>query len=229
MTFQGILTSLFLAAAIPGYAQETLRYSVNWPSGLSLGEAALQSHAVAQGKDAPSRREHSFTLDASVPGFAVVDRYRSLATSAQCSIEFEKNIQHGQRKTIETTTFKPDEGIATRKTKDGGKTDFQIAGCAKDGLAYLYWLRSELAQGRLPAGNQKIFFGAPYEISVQFGGKQDVTISDHKTPADRLVAKLKGPASETSFEMFFSDDAAKRLLMVRVPLAIGSFSMELVE
>jgi hypothetical protein len=44
-----------------------------------------------------------------------------------------------------------------------------------------------------------------------------------------MVAKLKGPASETSFEMFFSDDAAKRLLMVRVPLAIGSFSMELVE
>jgi hypothetical protein len=64
---------------------------------------------------------------------------------------------------------------------------------------------------------------------VQFGGKQDITVSDHKIPADRLVAKLKGPASETSFEMFFSDDAAKRLLMVRVPLAIGSFSMELVE
>lgn len=229
MIVQGILTSLFLAASVPGNAQETLRYSINWPSGLSLGEAALQSHPAAQGKDAPSNREHSFVLDASIPGFAVADRYRSLATSGQCSIEFEKSIQHGQRKTSETTTFKPAEGIATRETKDGGKTDFQIAGCAKDGLAFLFWLRSELAQGRLPAGNQKIFFGAPYEISVQFGGKQDITVSDHKIPADRLVAKLKGPASETSFEMFFSDDAAKRLLMVRVPLAIGSFSMELVE
>ena len=46
--------------------------------------------------------------------------------------------------------------------------------------------------------------------------------------ADRLTASLKGPSSDINFEVFFLKDAARTPALVRVPLAMGTFSMELV-
>lgn len=219
---------LLLVAMLPCAAQEMLRYSINWPSGLSLGEAQLESKPVSSGKDAPSRLEYNFTLDASVPGFAVIDKYRSLASTEQCSIEFEKRVQHGTKKTVETISFKPESGIATRQTENGGKSDIPISGCTRDALTYLFWLRSELAQGRLPS-TQTILFGSAYKLSVKFGASQDLTIGNKRVPADRIEATLKGPASERQFEVFFGRDPKRQLLLVRVPLAMGSFAMELID
>jgi len=54
-----------------------------------------------------------------------------------------------------------------------------------------------------------------------------VKIGDQKTEADRVVSTLKGPASQISFEMFFARDAARTLLVIRVPLSLGTFSLEL--
>jgi hypothetical protein len=42
-----------------------------------------------------------------------------------------------------------------------------------------------------------------------------------------VLATLKGPASEITFEMFFARDAARTPLVIRVPLTLGTFSMEL--
>lgn len=210
-------------------AEETLRYSINWPSGLSLGEATLESRAVSSGKDVPSRREFRFTLDASIPGFAVSDRLRSFATDRFCSIEFEKRLKHGTRETAEKTTFDPESRVATRVTDNGGgKTEIPVAACANDALAYLYFLRGELAQGRLPA-TRTILFGAPYEIGVQLAGQETLLVGDTRVPTDRLQARLKGPASESKFELYFARDETRRLVRVRVPLPLGSFSMDLVE
>lgn len=220
-----LLPCLALCAAS---GQESLRYSVNWPSGLSLGEARMDSRSITSGRDEGSKREHRFTLEASIPGFAILDQYRSLVSNANCSIEFEKSIQHGARKTVERTTFKPEEKLATRQTHDGGKSSIPIPTCAKDGLAFLYWVRSELVQGRLPA-NQTILFGATYQISLQLAGQQDVQLSQGRVPADRLQAKVKGPASETAFELYFSRDSSRKLLLAKVPLVLGSFSLELVD
>lgn len=220
---------LLFVAMLPCAAQEVLRYTINWASGLSLGEASLESSPSAVGKDAPSRLQHSFTLDASVPGFAVIDKYKSLATSNHCSIEFEKHVQHGAKKTVETVTFKPDAGIAIRETANGGgKSDLSISSCAKDGLTYLYWLRAELAQGRLPS-TQTILFGAPYKLSVRFAASEDVVIGDKRIPTDHLEATLKGPSSESRFDIFFDKEPARRLVKVIVPLSMGSFSMELTD
>ena len=218
----------WLLCSTAAFADESLRYVINWPSGLSLGEAQLESRAVSSGKDAPSRLEYKFFLDASVPGFTVADRLRSLVTDRICSIEFEKTIQHGLRKSSEKVTFKPEAGVATRKTVGGGQGDIPISGCAHDALAYLYHLRSELAAGRLPAA-QTILFGAPYQISLQFAGTEEIRVNDERIAADRLEARLKGPASQSKFELFFARDAARRLVKVRVPLPLGSFSMDLVE
>jgi len=54
----------FLVCLLPVSA-ESLRYSINWASGLSLGEATLRAD---KGKEA---WDFEVTMDASIPGFAL--------------------------------------------------------------------------------------------------------------------------------------------------------------
>ena len=213
---------LFLLAAARAASAETVRYSINWPSGLSLGEAVLES--VVDG----SETRHRFTLEASIPGFAVIDRFASRATLERCSLELNKQFQHGKRQGEETTVFHLAAGVAERRTKDGGRSELPIPACARDALTYLDWLRAELRLGRLP-GPQTIYFGAPYQIALKFGGAQPVLAGGKARPADRIEVTVKGPASETRFELFFSQDPSRRLLMARVPFPLGSFTMEIAE
>lgn len=201
-------------------AQETLRYTINWPSGLSLGEATLESRTT------PGGRDLKLSIDASIPGFAVVDQFTSVASSpARCSVEFEKNLRHGSRKTVEKMKFA--QRKATRETVGGGRSILDTGDCARDALSFLDFVRAELRQGRIPPA-QTIYFGGPYQISLQLAGQSDLVIGSGREVADRLVARLKGPASDRTFELFFGRDADRRLLKVRLPLPLGSFDMELV-
>jgi hypothetical protein len=233
MTFRIVaLTFLTAASAFSALAQgarapadftnETLNYNVNWPSGLSLGEAKLEASRTGD------RWQFRFTLDAAVPGFAVTDRFLSDASQKDfASIEFEKQSVHGKRKAQEKTTFDQQKSNAVRETlKGGGKSEFSVPAGAKDALAYLFFLRRELSQGRLPPA-QAVYFGAPYQVRLEYGGAQTVTSGGNPTQADRLVASVKGPSSDFSFEMLFARDAARTPLAVRVPLAMGTFSLEL--
>lgn len=206
---------------------ETLRYSVNWPSGLPLGEGEFRAAKVATGED-PSAAQWRFsmTLEAGLPGFEISDQYRSLASADLCSLEFEKHVRHGRRKAAERTVFDAARGVATRQTLGGGKSELSIPACARDGLAFLYFLRRELSRGRLP-GPQKIFFGAPYEIRLEYGGRHTVRLHEERLPADRLIASVTGKASQVTFELFFSTDGARTLLLARAPFPLGNFTMEL--
>ncbi|MGC9970352.1 MAG: DUF3108 domain-containing protein [Bryobacteraceae bacterium] len=205
------------------FADESLRYSVNWPSGLSLGEAQFLA------KRAGDRWRFALSLDAAVPGFIVSDSYQSTAAKDFCSVEFVKTSTHGQKKASERIAFDAQRGIATRQTliADGGKSEVSAPGCARDALAFLYFLRLELSQGRLPPP-QTVFFGAPYQLKLEYGGTQTIRVNDRPMEAERLRASLKGPASETNFELFFARDAVRTPLMIRVPFAAGVFSLELV-
>jgi hypothetical protein len=73
-----------------------------------------------------------------------------------------------------------------------------------------------------------VFFGAPYEIRVEFMGTQKIPLGESQVEADRVTAAVKGPSSEISFEVFFLKDRTRTPVLVRVPLALGTFSMELV-
>ncbi|MCS7025299.1 MAG: DUF3108 domain-containing protein [Bryobacteraceae bacterium] len=203
-------------------APEVLNYSINWPSGLSLGEATLK--ASRQGEET-----WSFELEfqAAVPGFALADRFTSLTNANQCSASFDKDIHHGKRKSRERITFDSQAGIATRETLGGGKSTLQIPPCARDALAFVFYLRRELAQGRIPAA-QRVFYGAPYHVKLDFGGVQRIRLGDRFVEADRIQASVKGPASEFSLELFFARDSARTPLLVKLPLSLGLFAMELV-
>lgn len=206
---------------------ETLHYVINWPSGLSLGEAQLTaSHKNA----APGAAawDFQFSLDAAVPGFRVTDRYTSTATDDLCSLDLEKDYTHGQRKAHEKIAFDQQKNSATRETVGGGgKSQISIPACAKDALTFVQYARHELSQGRLPA-SQTIIFGASYQIRMDYTGTQSIRIGQEDISADRLTVALKGPATDVSFELFCTRDAARTPVLVRVPLALGSFTMELV-
>ncbi len=228
-----LLTAAFVVAGAPvnnmAFDNEQLRYSINWPSGLSLGEAQLRATRLkpAPGTDAAEKRLLEFDLDAAVPSFAVSDRYRSDASPDFCSVEFQKKVTHGRKKTDEKTTFDSHAATATRETVGGGKSELKASSCSHDALAFLYYVRRELSQGRIPPP-QTVFFGAAYEIRVEFAGTQKIRIGETPVDADRLTASVKGGSSDITFEVFFLKDAARTPALVRVPLALGTFSMELV-
>jgi hypothetical protein len=206
------------------FQDESLHYNVNWPSGLSLGEATFTAHHKAGAWDL------AMTLDAGVPGFAVTDKIRSSVTDDLCSLELERDISHGAKKTREKTTFDQKKGEATRTTVfplGGGTSTFTFTSCPRDAMAFLYFARRELGQGRV-APAQTVFFGSGYSVRMDYTGAQTVTLNDKPSVTDHLVVNVKGPKASFSFEMFFARDAARTPLVIRVPLSVGTFSMELV-
>ena len=222
----GAKTAAPAVAKAPSAGGETLNYSVNWPTGLSLGEARLQTVR----RDTPEgvRWSTTFHLDASVPGFPVIEDHKSTADSSFCSIEFEKKYTHGKRQADEKLTFDQSAKHAVRETAGGGgRSEVDTPACAKDALAYIGYIRQEIAAGRLPP-QQPVYYGAAYQLRVEFSGTQHLRIGEESLDADRISATLKGPASEVSFEVFFSKDPARTPVLVRVPLPLATFSLELV-
>jgi hypothetical protein len=63
---------------------------------------------------------------------------------------------------------------------------------------------------------------------MEFTGTQTIHIGEQKAEADRIVATLRGPSSDLTVEIFFSHDTARIPLLARIPLALGTFSVELV-
>lgn len=227
LAFAGLAAGATPASA-PTFNNEQLQYAVNWSSGLSLGEVQIRSTRVNPTPKSAERYDFEFSIDAAVPGFAVADRYHSESSKDFCTIEFDKNIAHGKKKSDEKTTFDPDKSTATRETKDGGKTEMTTQMCAKDALSYLFFVRRELALGRL-APRQKVYFGAPYDVRVEFAGTQMIKVGESSVEADRLNVSLKGTQADINFETYFLKDAARTLALVKVPLAAGTFSMELMK
>lgn len=208
------------------FTDETLNYTVNWPTGITLGEAKMTATRLKGDNDSTGDWAFDITLNASVPGYAVADHYHATATSGLCSLTLEKELEHGSKKAHERTSFDQQARVARRETIGGGKSDIDISACAHDALTFLYYARRELGQGHVPPF-ETVLFGSPYAVRLEYTGPQTVGAGNKKSEADRIVATLKGPASEITFEMLFARDAARTPLVVRVPLTLGMFSMEL--
>jgi hypothetical protein len=204
---------------------ETLRYAVNWPSGLSLGEAQLGASRLKT--PAGERWKLSFRMDAAIPGFSVLEDVKSTTNADFCTVEYEKKVVRGKKNVNERTEFDTKKLTATRTTHNGGKSEISTSACAKDAVSFLHFLRHELAQGRLPA-QQAVYYGAAYQTRVEFKGSQPVKLQDGTVQADKIVGTIKGPASESTFEIFFAKDAIRTPLILSVPLTLGKFSMEIV-
>lgn len=228
MKFTGLL--LLALPFGPMLRAETLNYIINWPSGLSLGEATLTSTRAqdSPGKDQSHAWEFNFTMDASIPGFSMKDRYHSKASGDDvCSSVLEKTVSRGSHHSEETVDFDQGQHRVTREThKGGGKSEYAVPACARDALSFIQFVRDELANGRL-APQQPVVLGAAYDVRLQFAGTQMVKMLDKPVEADRIQATIKGPASAFAVEILFAHDAARTPVFARIPLPLGAFTVEL--
>jgi hypothetical protein len=212
------------AGALSGFpfTDEDLNYSINWPTGSSLGEAHLRA------KRSGANWDFTLTLEASVPGFAIKDSYHSETVADYCSIIFDRTSSHGSKAIQERESVDRDRGVATRKTvsKDGGKSDIPVPGCVKDALTYLYYARREMGQGRVPAA-QAILFGALHEIRVQYVGAPVISVDGKQEQSDKVTCTVGAGGGDYSFDVYFARDAARTPLLISAPLSMGRFSMEL--
>src|SRR5262252_4711529 len=136
--------------------------------------------------------------------------------------KFERDMAHGKKKTKEKTTFVSTNGTARRITANGGgATEFSIRNCARDALAFIYYARREMGQGRVPPP-QDVYFGSAYSVRMEYTGAQTITVDGKPCLTDRTVVYLKGPASNANVEIFFARDPARTPLLVRVPLSVGT-------
>ena len=159
------------APAQTGYPfqNESLRYSLNWPSGLSLGDASFSAHKGTAGWT------FDVSVDLAIPGFPVADKYHSAVTPQICSTELERTTSHGGRKSREKTSFDQDKRKAHRQTvlpANGGESDIDLPSCARDALAFVYYVRQEMGQGRV-APQQQVFFGSAYNVRIEYTGAHD--------------------------------------------------------
>jgi hypothetical protein len=210
---------------------ETLHYTINWQSGLSLGEATLRSDPSVEnrveGGSAAGGWEFELMLDASVPGFAIRDRYESNSDAQFCSSELKKTVSRGSRKSQETVKFDQQKMTVTREGLPGtGKSSYSVPPCAHDAMAYLRFVRQELAQGRL-APHQQVILGAAYEVQLTYIGTESIRIGDRREEADKVRTSIKGPKSDITIELYFSHDAVRTPLLAKLPLPLGMFTVEL--
>jgi len=221
-----VLVPFFAANAQPGFpfTDESLRYNLNWQGGTSLGEATLNAHRSAVGWNL------DLTLNAGVPCFSLADQLHSAVDPGLCSQEFERDLTHAGKRTDDKTSFDQRAGSATRTTlfpAGGGKTDFGIATCARDALAFAGYARVELGQGRVPAPLQ-VYFGSAYTVSLTYAGSENITSGGKTVMTDRVQAAVKGPRADFQCDIFFARDAARTPLSIRVPFPLGTFSLDLV-
>src|ERR1041385_3917622 len=222
-----LLCSAFLVCA----RAETLHYSIEGPSGLSLGEATLRSDKTSEGTAVAHGWEFELNLDASVPGFTIRYQYRSSANLDFCSSELDKKISRGSRKSEERVTFDPSKTTATRETirdgKAGGTTELSVPTCARDALTLLQVVRRELSQGRLPP-SQPAILGAAYQVRLEYLGNTAVHLGSQQLDSDRFRTSIKGPASDLTLDLFFARDAVRTPLLIKVPLPLATFVVELI-
>ena len=221
-----IMPSCFAAGPLTGFpfTDETLNYNINWPSGLGLGEVHTKARHDGAGWI------FDLSVDAGVPGFQIKDTYTSRTpTAISAAPNSTATFSHGSKKSSEKETIDRSTETAIRKTipNGGGQSQFSVSDCVKDGLTMLFYTRRELGQGRVPEG-QQIVFGGLYDLSLVYGGEQTIQVGGKPAVSDKVVGSVKGPSSTETFEMYFARDPARTPLLVKVPFAIGSFSMELV-
>jgi hypothetical protein len=203
------------------FQDESLRYRITIPGGAALGDATFTAHKGGAGW------MFAVSVNAGVPGFAIKDSYTSSATASDlCSVGFERVYGHGSKNTREKTTFDQGNHRATRTTvlpANGGKTEMQVGSCAKDAVTFVYFFRREMGQGRVPQP-ETVYFGGGYSVSLKYTGEGKVK----DAVVDHVIGSVKGPGSSFTVEIDFARDAARTPLLIRVPLAVGAVTAELV-
>lgn len=209
---------------MPFAVGENLAYTITWPSGLSVGTARFSARPKGDGW------RFEMTMDASVHEFEIDDAFISETDAYLCSDRFEKHIRHGAKRAHEALRFA--DGLVQRTNLDperpGPPGTAPVGACARDALAAVYYLRQDLAAGRLPAPGT-IHFGAAYDVRLEYERTRWLPWDGDRRQADLIRVKVRGPASRLEFLAYFGRDAARTPLLFQARIEDESFVMRLVE
>jgi hypothetical protein len=213
------------------FQNESLRYKVTWPGSHSIGDVTLTAAKSGDGWN------FDMAGNVNVPLVPIADRYRSSAAGFDlCSVSLERLITHGSKKVTEKTEFDQKANIAHRRTlvpatadkpAGGGESELQLPTCARDALTFQYFARREMGQGRVPPAT-RVFFGSGYDAKMVYTGAMDIPVAGKPVTTDHVNVSVKGPASDFTFEIFYARDPARTPLLVKIPVSVGTVSLELV-
>ena len=201
----------------PSLLGEKLVYRLLWPSGVILGEAVFQV--------ASSGEQVQFRLDveAQVPQYNLRDSFRSTATRVGlCSLQFRQEIKEGTRVWEETIEF-DQQNRQARRTRGGQTFIATVPVCAREPLVFLYIIRSQLIEGKLPASGV-VHLAADYDVRIEAAGTERVTFRGQSRDAEKYSVTYSSPNREKTFTVWFSTDSARLPLQVRIPFPIGELS-----
>ena len=199
---------------------EALRYKLIWPSGVSLGEALLAVSPADNGV------RFELSVEADLPIHNIIDSLTSVATpDALCSLQSQKKIQEGAKKTAESIEF-DQKAHQARRTSGGQTASFPIPDCARDPLTFLYYFRSQLAAGS-PANLHTFYSVTGHSLEVKALGPETVSAGGRRRPADKYFVTYHRPNSAVTFEVWFSEDARREPLLIRLSTTLAVFSAEL--
>jgi hypothetical protein len=88
-------------------------------------------------------------------------------------------------------------------------------------------LRQQLKDGRM-APSQAVYLGAKYDLTLTMTGTESVRVGDKSVNADRVKIAIQGPKSSYTVEVYFAKDAVRTPVLARIPLALGTFTLELI-
>jgi len=212
------------------WTNESLRYTITYTSGLPIGDASISAQKIG---DTFSNWSFQASVNAGVPGFAINDRMHSTVVQGMCSTELVRDFNHAGKKTSEKTTFDQKAHSAERLTliPDGGekpgRSTIEIPTCARDALSFLYYARVELGQGHV-VPQQKVFFGSAYDVKMEYVGEQKIMVEKKQSSTYHVVYTVRGPKSDFHFDVFYAEDAAWTPIQIRIPLPVGTFTLDLV-
>jgi hypothetical protein len=56
----------------------------------------------------------------------------------------------------------------------------------------------------------------------------DIPVSGKPVTTDHVNVSVKGPASDFTFEIYYARDPARTPLLIKIPVSVGTVSLELV-
>lgn len=203
---------------------EYLQYSLDWPSGLSAGTAEFEARFTDPGW------RFEATVVASHPKLQIDNRFISRTDGGLCSIEFEKHIRHGTKRANELLRFRDGQLERTNLERAGEEPPgvSTVARCARDALSFFYFVRRELASGRIPP-SATVHFGAGYSLRMDHASERRLIWEGQRRLVDEIRVSVRGDQAEHSFFGYFDREAGRLPLLFAVTLDGTTFTMRLRE
>ena len=203
---------------------EQLRYSVDWPSGLSAGTAEFEARFLDPGW------RFEATLRASHPKSEIDDRFISETDGQLCSRRFEKHIRHGRKRASELLRFGLQQLERTNLERLGEEQPGSkaVRSCAQDALAFLYFVRAELAAGRIPP-TATVHFGAGYNLQLEHAQERWLLWEGERRLVDEIHVSVRGPQAQHALSVYFDRSEHRVPVLFGLTLDATNFTMRLVE